>query len=617
MILTGENYRKVQEKSNYNFSLTASVSNATGSSVFGFSGESQKFEFNFDQGRILDPNNNYVFSYSTGQFKIEANVNDDNYNYFINDERINFSGSKSDFAVDRFFVDSTGCVFELETLTVNGSGGQTVIETVSFDSAVGDSGVVSGTVTANNIDLGRFDIFSGEILSNQFTGLFDINTSISTGILGTGDFLISGIDGIENQSIYTFDVTFHTSFGESTNEVVVSGTTPFYQPTLELDELQSLLDLSGSQPLLKKTGEFVASHTLYTGTSTLATGLPLKFTLSYDSGFTGDVQGALTGVQVLNSGENYSSFETPSVIISGNGSGAIASSFISPQGDFSGINIINGGSGYNSSTEILISSGVNSVNIINAGFGFFSVPVVQFSGEKFQGGDAQADAVVDGNGGLAGFNVTSGGSYFVTPEITLIPGLSGINLTFSGSGYTEVPAVLVEGGGGSGASFQALTGFQDGFGQRITGINLISGGSGYTGVPTVTFSGGSTTSSGSGVAVLSSGFSGNLVMTSGASASGFFGDYTKDFTGVFNLLTGSGESFYNFRENGQISSDNLSYTGNAYVFTEDLTLSLGVQSELNAQIENINYYDNLFMSAVLVASGSGDFSATGYVTGVK
>ena len=66
-------------------------------------------------------------------------------------------------------------------------------------------------------------------------------------------------------------------------------------------------------------------------------------------------------------------------------------------------------------------------------------------------------------------------------------------------------------------------------------------------------------------------------MTSGASASGFFGDYTKDFTGVFNLLTGSGESFYNFRENGQISSDNLSYTGNAYVFTEDLTLSIGVQ----------------------------------------
>ena len=105
----------------------------------------------------------------------------------------------------------------------------------------------------------------------------------------------------------------------------------------------------------------------YTGTSTLATGLPLKFTLSYDSGFTGDIQGALTGVQVLNSGANYSSFETPSVIISGNGSGAIASSLINSQGAFSGINIINGGSGYNSSTEILISSGVNSVNIINAG----------------------------------------------------------------------------------------------------------------------------------------------------------------------------------------------------------------------------------------------------------
>ena len=618
MIFSGEKYRKVQEKSDYNFSLTASINNTTGSSVFGFSGGGQKFEFNFDEGRIIDPNNNYVFSYNTGQFRIDANVNKDNYNYFINDERINFSGTKADFDVDRFFIDCTGCEFDLQTLTVNGSGDQTVIEAISFDTAVGDSGVITGTVTANNADLGKFDIFSGEILSSNSTGLFSIDTSISTGILGTGNFLISGISGIQNQSVYTFDVTLFTSFGESTNQFTVSGTTPFYQPSLLLEQQNDILDLSGSEALTEKTGQFLAVHNLYTGTSSLATGLPLKFTLSYESGFTGDIEGALTGVEILSSGVNYSSIEPPIVLVSGSGSGAVVSGQVNSFGQLSGFDIVNGGSGYDSSTEILILSGVNSVDITNGGAGYFSSPIVKFSGERFGGIEATGTASVDGAGSISSINIISGGSsYSGIPQITLEPGLSGINITFSGSGYTETPTVLIEGGGGSGASFQALTGFTDGFGQRITGVTLISGGSGYTGVPTVTFSGGTPAASGSGTAVLPTGFSGSAVMSSGASASGVFGNYTKDFTGVFNLLTGSGDSFYNFRQNGQISDDNLSYTGALYTFVQDLNLNVGTQDELIAQISNINYYDVFPMSATLVVSGSGNFSRTGYITGVK
>ena len=47
MIFTGATHRKVQEKEDYNFFLSASIDNTTGSAVFGFSGSGQKFDFNF------------------------------------------------------------------------------------------------------------------------------------------------------------------------------------------------------------------------------------------------------------------------------------------------------------------------------------------------------------------------------------------------------------------------------------------------------------------------------------------------------------------------------------------------------------------------------------------
>jgi hypothetical protein len=133
----------------------------------------------------------------------------------------------------------------------------------------------------------------------------------------------------------------------------------------------------------------------------------------------------------------------------------------------------------------------------------------------------------------------------------------------------------------------------------------------------VLVSGGSPTISGSGNAVLSSGFSGTVNMSSGASATGVTGNYTKDFTGVFNLLTGSGGSFYNFREAGQIAADNLSYTGENVFFRQNLTLPLGVETNIDIQVQNYNYYDSFPMIALLTVSGSGSQISTLQVTGIK
>ncbi len=330
------------------------------------------------------------------------------------------------------------------------------------------------------------------------------------------------------------------------------------------------------------------------------------------------ITGALTGVNILTSGTNYSNIFLPDIVVSGDGENATVTGLVADNGTLTGIKVVEGGSGYSQPPNIIIYSGVSSISIDNSGQGYFSSPVVEISGGREGGTSASATLNVS-NGAVSSVSITNfGNRYTGVPTLNIIPGLSGVILTHSGSGYLSEPTVFINNGGGSGASVNALTGDPaTAFSGFITGFELVSGGSGYTGVPTVLVSGGSPTISGSGNAVLSSGFSGTVNMSSGASATGVTGNYTKDFTGVFNLLTGSGFSYHNFREAGQISSDNLSYTGESIFFRENSTLSIGVESDINIQVDTYNYYDSFSMISLLTVSGSGSQIAQLQVTGIK
>jgi hypothetical protein len=616
MIFSGANYRKIQEKGDYNFFLDGSVSNTTGNAVFGFSGEGQKFQFDFLGGRIIDPSDDYTFSYNTGDFQLSGIVNDENYNYFINNEQIVASGSKNNFKVDRFFVDCTGCNLNVNNLIINGSGA-TTFTFQNMNQSVGDSGNFTGQIVVNDSEFGKFDIFSGEVLTPEVTGLFSIITDFSTGIESTGNLVVSGLNGIENQTPYTFEAILYTSFGQVVKTFDITGSTPFYQASLELDDLQETVE-SGGFPNQIKYLNYSASNILFTGDPVYATGLSLNVALSYSGGFTGQITGALTGVNILTSGTNYSNIFLPDIVVSGDGENATVTGLVADNGTLTGIKVVEGGSGYSQPPNIIIYSGVSSISIDNSGQGYFSSPVVEISGGREGGTSASATLNVS-NGAVSSVSITNfGNRYTGVPTLNIIPGLSGVILTHSGSGYLSEPTVFINNGGGSGASVNALTGDPaTAFSGFITGFELVSGGSGYTGVPTVLVSGGSPTISGSGNAVLSSGFSGTVNMSSGASATGVTGNYTKDFTGVFNLLTGSGGSFYNFREAGQIAADNLSYTGENVFFRQNLTLPLGVETNIDIQVQNYNYYDSFPMIALLTVSGSGSQISTLQVTGIK
>ncbi len=617
MIFTGATHRKVQEKEDYNFFLSASIDNTTGNAVFGFSGNGQKFDFDFVEGRVIDPSDNYTFSYDTGLFQISGDINQDNYNYYIDEERINFSGVKNNFKIDRFFVDCTGCNLNVENLIINGSG-QTVLTLQNMNQLLGDSGHFTGEVVVNDPAYGKFDIFSGEILTSDMTGLFSILTIYSTGIEATGILGVSGLTNIQNQSPYSFEATLYTSFGEVVETFNLTGSTPFYEATLTLSDLSDQAATSGGLPLQEKTRNYSASNILFTGAPIYGTGLPLNVSLSYYSGHTGVIEGALTGVYVEEHGSGYSPNSPPEIVISGGGgTGATVTGVVSPSGGLTGIRVLNGGSGYVSGDPtILIYSGVIGVQVVEGGAGYFSQPVFEFEGGR-EGGRTAVASSSSVAGAITSVGVTDFGSkYTGVPSLNLIPGLSGVTLTASGVGYSTTPTVFIENGGGSGAAVNALTGLG-----VITGFQLVSGGSGYTGIPTVLVSGGSPSITGSGDSVLASGFSGTISMYSGASASGIIGDYTKEFTGQFNLLTGSGagltdEEYSDFRAAGQISSDNLSYTGETIYFRENLELSLGVESEVNIIVTNVNYYDSLPLIAQLTASGSGSQVQNIFVTGI-
>ena len=62
--ITGSIFRRIGERDQISFDSTIACSNVTGSGVFGFSGQGNVYKFSFESGRIIDPDDNFVFSYT-------------------------------------------------------------------------------------------------------------------------------------------------------------------------------------------------------------------------------------------------------------------------------------------------------------------------------------------------------------------------------------------------------------------------------------------------------------------------------------------------------------------------------------------------------------------------
>tara|TARA_Y100001938_G_scaffold150857_1_gene243871 strand:+ start:20670 stop:22124 length:1455 start_codon:yes stop_codon:yes gene_type:complete len=126
MIVSGNNFHSLAEQRELSFILRGSVDEITGEATFGFSGENKSLSFDFFSGKIYDPEGRYFDSYNDdnatqysikqdGSIFISGNISKNSYDYYNKYGNISCSvGTKEDFKINRFFINTTGCKFDTE-----------------------------------------------------------------------------------------------------------------------------------------------------------------------------------------------------------------------------------------------------------------------------------------------------------------------------------------------------------------------------------------------------------------------------------------------------------------------------------------------------------------------
>ena len=212
--------------------------------------------------------------------------------------------------------------------------------------------------------------------------------------------------------------------------------------------------------------------------------------------------GAVTGIDISNSGKDYDAASPPVITIDGGG-GSGAAATVTVDGSISEITVTAGGSGYTSSplvsivggdgsgaaaTAIITKGAVSRILINQGGSGYTSQPSITIVG----GGGAGAAGTASVRGPIQSVNISSGGaSYTSIPTVSLSSGsgavaqpivsngrIISIAIISAGSGYTTAPEVSIQ-GVGFGAIARATIDTDGENAGRVTSITIVNRGIGY------------------------------------------------------------------------------------------------------------------------------------------
>ena len=213
--------------------------------------------------------------------------------------------------------------------------------------------------------------------------------------------------------------------------------------------------------------------------------------------------GAVTGITITNTGQDYDAASPPNITIAGGG-GSGATGSVVVNGSLSEVEVLTGGSGYTSSPLVsivggggsgaaataIITKGVVSRILINSGgTGYTSQPSITIVG----GGGTGATATANVRGPIQSIAVTSGGaSYTSNPDVTLSSGsgavaqaivqngrIISIAIISAGSGYTTAPIVSIQ-GDGFGAVARAGIDIDGENAGRVTSVEILNRGIGLS-----------------------------------------------------------------------------------------------------------------------------------------
>lgn len=348
---------------------------------------------------------------------------------------------------------------------------------------------------------------------------------------------------------------------------------------------------------------------------------------------------------IEDAGSGYKS--SPTVVIGGPGTGAVATATIKGTLDDADINLTYRGVGYYSPPGVTVSSitgyggrmssslttGIGAVAITNQGSGYPSAPAVTFVGG---GGSGAAATAYISNGKIIRIEVTNpGAGYTTVPAVEFngltnnatgvasltgtvdaltidrtgsdyetdpiinfrgSSGISKINVTDIGELFSSDPIISITGGGGNGASATAYVE------SSVRYVNLTNQGNGYTSA-TVTITGGGG-SDATAVAVIDAGKIVAINITN--RGYNFTSNPTVDITG-----DGAGATATAVFSSG-ITSINITNTGSGYTTNPIISVSGGGASRkgfilspvLGSPIANVGIIGSV-SDISLVSSGSG------------
>lgn len=216
MTFTGINYRSVPATNSLSLDID-SISlifsgdkydlNLPSGVHFGFSGASNNISFSMKSGKVYDPENRVVFSYSEqNPFSMSLDFNESNYSYSFNNAVYSSNGLKSNFNLEKFFFNSNGYTVDAD---VKIYGNQ-----IAYDLTFPDTYSSDLTGVFTNQSQSNVKIFSGEITFGNvdYYSLSNIN-NITVNANSSADIILVDQNNYTGVRPLT-TLTLYTNFGE-------------------------------------------------------------------------------------------------------------------------------------------------------------------------------------------------------------------------------------------------------------------------------------------------------------------------------------------------------------------------------------------------------------------
>jgi len=216
MNFTGINYRSLpssrQMSANIEFSSISYSGDKYNANLasgvhFGFSGASDNISFLMRSGKIYDPENRVVYSYSEdSSFSLSLNFNEANYSYSFNGIEYCANGIKNNFPVNKFFFNSNGLTCDVTTNIYGPEINYSIVfpETYSSSSFVGvftNSSSFDVKIFSAQITIGNAAYFSTSAISN-----------ISVAANSSANLTLTDLYN-ESSVSQKFTLTLYTNFG--------------------------------------------------------------------------------------------------------------------------------------------------------------------------------------------------------------------------------------------------------------------------------------------------------------------------------------------------------------------------------------------------------------------